>query len=115
MIRSPKQLDYSQNLTLFQLTGMLRDSVIFACIHVFCDCLFLLSATPSPTPPPPTPQRLQQCVKHLEEVVASSERSFTKLEQDLVQVTKVSLYVQHCPLIKFACMYVDIVDYFKNR
>ena len=33
--------------------------------------------------------RLQEQVKHAEELMSSNERSFVKLEQDLVQVTKV--------------------------
>ena len=43
---------------------------------------------------PPSYPRLQQRIKHLEELLASSERDFTKLEQNLVQVTKVSLTLQ---------------------
>ena len=34
--------------------------------------------------------RLQERIKHLEELVANSEQSFAKLEQEFVQVTKVS-------------------------
>ena len=34
-------------------------------------------------------QQLNEKVKHLEDVVATSEKAFTKLEQELVSVTKV--------------------------
>lgn len=37
-------------------------------------------------------QQLHEKVRHLEELVSSSERAFTKLEQELVTVTKVSTY-----------------------
>ena len=36
-----------------------------------------------------TNQQLNERVKHLEEVVSTSEKSFAKLEQELVIVTKV--------------------------
>ena len=39
---------------------------------------------------PSTPHRLQQRIKHLEDLMAGGERSLAKLEQELVQVTKVS-------------------------
>ena len=39
-----------------------------------------------------TVERLQEEKKHLEDMVASTEKAFVKLEQDLVQVTRVRLY-----------------------
>lgn len=39
-------------------------------------------------------QQLNEKIKHLEDVVNSSERAFTKLEQELVAVTKVHKQIE---------------------
>ena len=47
-------------------------------------------------------ERMEGRVRHLEEVLAESERAFGKLERDLVQVTKVQCTV----LRAHTCMYM---------
>ena len=41
-------------------------------------------------------ERMEGRVRHLEEVLAESERAFGKLERDLVQVTKVHVQCTCC-------------------
>ena len=51
-------------------------------------------------------ERMEGRVRHLEEVLAESERAFGKLERDLVQVTKVHVHVQCTVLCAHTCMYM---------